>query len=184
MISKNLKEAYQQIHANTPFGKRSKLPKFFEKFLNTLDVNSVLDFGCGKGNLVKTLKEIYPNKTIIGIDPANPEFDNPLSKVDLILSTDVLEHIEPDFIDDTLKEIADNCKHTYHLISCAPAKLVLPDGRNAHLIQQSPEWWRKKFLDLGFKIHKEEYNEFEKYSKQLQKTLPVKNYFIMGSKNV
>lgn len=183
MISENYKKIYTEIHEKTKFGKRSKIPDFLAEFVENISPNSILDFGCGKGNLVEKLKEIHSKKDIIGFDPANPRFDFPLHPVDLIVSTDVLEHIEPDLIDITLKEIADNCTHTYHLISCAPAKLILPDGRNAHLIQETPDWWRKKFVDLGFSIYKEHYVEFEKFSKQLNKKLPVKNYFIMGSKN-
>lgn len=182
MISDSYKKIYTEIHDKTKFGKRSKIPDFLPVFIEKISPTSILDFGCGKGNLVEKLKEVYPKTNILGFDPANPKFDNLLSQVDLIISTDVLEHIEPNLIDQTLEEIADNCNHTYHLISCAPAKLILPDGRNAHLIQETPEWWRKKFLDLGFNIYKEHYVEFEKFSKQLNKKLPVKNYFIMGSK--
>lgn len=183
MISEEYKKIYTDIHAKTKFGKRSKMPDFLEKFIEKTKPVSIIDFGCGKGNLVTKLNEIYQNKSVVGVDPANPEYDVPLTKVDMIVSTDVLEHIEPNLINETLKEIADNCTHTYHLISCAPAKLILPDGRNAHLIQETPDWWRKKFLDLGFVIYKEHYVEFEKFSKQLNRKLPVKNYFIMGSKN-
>ena len=183
MISEEYKKIYTEIHAKTKFGKRSKIPDMLGGFIESIKPNSMIDFGCGKGNLVLKLKEIYPKKDIAGFDPANPEFDIPLKHVDLILSTDVLEHIEPNLIDETLKEIANNCTHTYHLISCAPAKLILPDGRNAHLIQETPDWWRKKFLDLGFKIYNEHYVEFEKFSKQLNRKLSVKNYYIMGSKS-
>lgn len=183
MISDEYKKIYIDIHSKTKFGKRSKMPDFLGEFIKLTNPISVVDFGCGKGNLVTKLKEIYQDKSISGYDPANPEFDIALQNVDMIVSTDVLEHIEPNLIDATLKEIADNCTHTYHLISCAPAKLILPDGRNAHLIQETPDWWRKRFLDLGFIIHKEHYVEFEKFSKQLNRKLPVKNYFIMGSKS-
>jgi hypothetical protein len=31
-------------------------------------------------------------------------------------------------------------------IACYPAKKHLPDGRNAHLIIESPDWWRTKIL--------------------------------------
>ena len=79
-----------------------------------------------------------------------------------------------------LQEIKEHSDYIYHLISCAPAKLILPDGRNAHLIQQEPDWWKQKHLDLGYEIIKEEYREFNKYSKQLGKHIPVKNYFIMA----
>jgi hypothetical protein len=100
----------------------------------------------------------------------------------MMISTDVLEHVEPTSIDETISLIGKTSKLQYHLISCAPAKLVLPDGRNAHLIQESPDWWRDKFIKEGFQILNEDYREFTKYSKQLKKEMIVKNYYIMIEK--
>lgn len=182
MITDGYKSILSEVHSKTKFGKRRKLPDFLEQYIQDKQPSTILDFGCGKGNLVDTLQEKYPFRNIHGFDPANPDFDIPLKKVDMIVSTDVLEHIEPNLIDETLKEIYDHSKFVYHLISCAPAKLILPDGRNAHLIQQTPTWWKQKFISLGYKIVKEHYVEFKKYSKQLKKNLPVKNYFIMAEK--
>jgi SAM-dependent methyltransferase len=182
MISEEYKNILSTIHANTKFGKRRKLPDHLADYIESKNPQSILDFGCGKGMLVDTLKEKYSNKTIYGFDPANPSFNKPIQEVDMIVSTDVLEHIEPIHIDATLKEIYDNCKTTYHLISCAPAKLILSDGRNAHLIQETPVWWKAKFESMGFKVTFEEYRDFKKYSKQLKKDLPVKNYFITAEK--
>jgi len=182
VITTEYKRVLTDIHSKTKFGKRRKLPAMLEDYIAEKKPNSILDFGCGKGNLVETLREKYPSKTILGFDPANPDYDKPLQPVDMIISTDVLEHIEPDFLAVTLKEIYDNSKFIFHLISCAPAKLVLPDGRNAHLIQESPDWWRKQFTDLGYKITKDQYTELTKFSKQLNKKLPVKNFYVMAEK--
>lgn len=182
MITDGYKNILSEIHSTTKFGKRRKLPDFLEEFINDKQPATILDFGCGKGNLVETLKEKYTFRDIYGFDPANPKYDTNLINVDLIVSTDVLEHIEPELLDATLNEIKQHSKYVYHLISCAPAKLVLPDGRNAHLIQETPTWWKQKFMNLGYKIIKEHYVEFEKYSKQLKRNLPVKNYFIIAEK--
>ena len=178
MISNKLKGVYTEIHRKTPFGKRSKIPKDLKKFIDRVNPSSILDFGCGKGNLVKTLKEDYPDKQVFGYDPANPEYDKEVPCVDMIISTDVLEHVEPEHIDETIAMLSLKGKFHYHLISCAPAKLILPDGRNAHLIQESPVWWKQKFNKAGFKILSEDYKEFEKFSKQLKRNLPVKNYTV------
>jgi hypothetical protein len=182
MISNSLKNIYRDIHKNTPFGKRAKVPPYLDEFIKIKQPNSVLDFGCGKGNLVKVLNELYPNKKIIGYDPANPEYDIPLPDVDMIISTDVLEHVEPEHIKTVLETLCIKSPLQYHLISCAPAKLILPDGRNAHLIQETPEWWRNKFTQAGVRVIKEDYKEFSKYSKQLRKEIPVKNFFIMAER--
>lgn len=179
MITSEYRKILADIHKQTPFGKRSKIPTYLKKFIKKYQPKSILDFGCGKGNLVKTLSEDYPNINVQGYDPANESFNNLPEQVDMIVSTDVLEHIEPEFIDDTIKLLAKTSKLHYHLISCAPAKLILPDGRNAHLIQESPDWWKHKFVNAGFRIIDEDYKEFYKYSKQLKKDLLVKNFFVM-----
>lgn len=179
MISDSLKQAYTEIHRNTPFGKRAKIPPYLKDFINDKKPSSILDFGCGKGNLVKVLSESYPDIKILGYDPANPEYDIAVPLVDMIISTDVLEHVEPANIKSVIELLHIKAPLQYHLISCAPAKLILPDGRNAHLIQETPDWWRNKFVNAGFRVIKEDYKEFSKYSKQLRKEIPVKNYFIM-----
>ena len=145
MITQKYKKILSEIHSNTKFGKRRKLPDFLEDFINDTQPATILDFGCGKGNLVETLKEKYTFRDIYGFDPANPEYDKNLVKVDLIVSTDVLEHIEPELLDQTLNEIKKHSKYIYHLISCAPAKLVLPDGRNAHVLLQDKFQWIETF---------------------------------------
>lgn len=183
MISDNLKKTYTEIHKNTPFGKRAKIPNHLNEFIQDCKPRSILDFGCGKGNLVKVLSASYPSIEIKGYDPANPEYDVPIKPVDMIISTDVLEHIEPDMIDTVITTMYENSRYQYHLISCAPAKLILPDGRNAHLIQETPEWWKNRFTHVNYSVIKEDYKEFKKYSKQLRKEMLVKNYFIMIQRN-
>lgn len=182
MISDDLKNIYTDIHKNTPFGKRAKIPLYLKEFIEEKNPKSILDFGCGKGNLIKTLQAVYPDKKIHGYDPANPEYDGVLPLVDMIISTDVLEHVEPENIESVIELLHIKSPLQYHLISCAPAKLVLPDGRNAHLIQETPVWWSSRFEEAGFRIIKEDYKEFSKYSKQLKKEIPVKNYFIMAER--
>jgi hypothetical protein len=61
---------------------------------------------------------------------------------------DVLEHIEPHLLDsvlDHLKSLA--VQALFATVHCGPAKKILSDGRNAHLIQQPPSWWLPKLMD-------------------------------------
>lgn len=108
---------------------------------------SILDFGCGKGSLINTLTEYFfvsDNKPIIaGYDPAVLEFcNNQYLSGDLVTCTDVLEHIEPDYLDDVLNTIWLRTNiHAYFAISLQPARMILPDGRNAHLLVNNKEWW-------------------------------------------
>ena len=185
MISEFLKKTYTELHKTTPFGKRAKFPKELAKFINDRGPQSILDFGCGKGRLIEKIKETYPNIDVTGYDPANPDFDRSIDdvRVDMIISSDVLEHVEPEYIDDTLNFLQTKSKFFYHLIACSPAKLILPDGRNAHLIVENDQWWRKSFLDLGYSIHKERFLEFEKIPKGSKQKMLIRKYFVMGETN-
>lgn len=184
MISDKHIKIYQDIHRSTPFGKRAKIPKHLDWFISKIKPKSICDFGCGKGNLLETLKTTY-GMDVQGYDPANPKYSKAIDdlQVDLLISCDVLEHVEPEYIDDTLKFLSTKSRYIYHLIALSPAKLVLPDGRNAHLIQESAEWWRDKFLNLSYTVIKEDYIEMIKTPKATKKPMLVKNYFIMAEIN-
>lgn len=183
MISEKYKKMLQTIHESTPFGKRVKFPKHLESFIDEIRPTSMIDFGCGKGRLIERIKETYPSITIRGYDPGNVKFSYPIENpVDLLMSTDVLEHIEPVYLDETLKFLSTKSRYVYHQIACSPAKLVLPDGRNAHLIIENQSWWRQKFLDLNYKIILEDWLEYTKFSKELQRDLLIKKYIIMAEK--
>jgi trans-aconitate methyltransferase len=184
MISKEYKKMLQNEHRRASFGKRAKMPRHLFDFIVHHAPRTILDFGCGKGKLVETLKDQFPDKIITGYDPANPKFDHSIDNkiYDLIYSSDVLEHVEPEFIDQTLAYLSTKSKYIYHLIALSPAKLILPDGRNAHLIQQTPEWWKQKFIDNGYTILKEEYTESIKDKPSMPKPMLVKKYIIIAKK--
>lgn len=61
---------------------------------------------------------------------------------------DVLEHIEPDCLDAVLDDMRRCTLNGIFLtIHCFPAGKTLPDGRNAHLIQQPTHWWLPKLCE-------------------------------------
>ena len=100
-------------------------------------IRSVLDYGCGKGYLAKELP--WP---IWEYDPCIAGKDETPKAADLVVCTDVLEHIEPDKLDVVLGDLRKVVKQLgYFTIHTGPAKKSLPDGRNTHLIQQPREWW-------------------------------------------
>lgn len=135
----------KKLHEGKAFGNRASIPDEVVRCIEHYNIESILDFGCGKGNVVMALKERFPNLKVYGYDPGREGFDVLPDKVDMIISTDVLEHVEPELLDETLQDLANRTnKVMYHLIACHPAKKSLPDGRNAHLIIEKPEWWREK----------------------------------------
>jgi trans-aconitate methyltransferase len=103
----------------------------------------MLDYGCGKGAILSHLQNKYPNIKIEGYDPAVVMFDKiSRQSYECIFSNDVLEHIEPDHIHKVLKHINElSTKYLWLRIDTVPARKVLPDGRNAHLIIENIDWW-------------------------------------------
>ena len=147
-------EQLQQIHKNVKkkkgFGGKVKDLGRFNFFLEKWNPTTVLDYGCGKGVITSTLQEQYPNIKFEGYDPAVQMFNIvPTKKFDCVFSNDVLEHIEPEYIDSVLTHILLLSNNYIWLrIDTKPARKILPDGRNAHLIQESPEWWTNKISKL------------------------------------
>jgi SAM-dependent methyltransferase len=100
----------------------------------------VLDYGCGKRLLEKGLG--FP---ISNYDPGIPGLDSPPEPADVVACIDVLEHIEPDLIGNVIDDLARVTRRVgYFEISTVPATKNLPDGRNAHLIVESPDWWAEQ----------------------------------------
>lgn len=135
--------------------KSAPIPQMLIDTIEKYKPKTILDFGCGKGMLVQRLSSMYPDITITGWDPSH---EVELSGLyDMIISTDVLEHVETDYVNDTIKDLcnrANVCQ--YHIIACYEATAVLPDRRNAHLTVMTPSWWQDKFLSNNAKIVKEQ----------------------------
>jgi FkbM family methyltransferase len=101
-----------------------------------------LDYGCGK----QTLAAALPDLRVIGYDPAVPGLDAPPQPADLVVCTDVLEHVEPELIDNVLDDLCRVAKKAaFVTVATRPAVKTLADGRNAHLTVQPLAWWRASF---------------------------------------
>jgi uncharacterized Rossmann fold enzyme len=115
-----------------------------KKLYEVTESKSILDYGCGKGMLAKNLE--FP---IFEYDPAISGKDSPPRPADLVICVDVLEHIEPDFLNAVLNDIS-RCtkKIAFLVISTRAAVKTLPDGRNTHLIQEKKDWWKEKLSNF------------------------------------
>jgi hypothetical protein len=95
-------------------------------------------------NLAKHLK-IDHRVTYQAYDPGVPRYAKPALPAEMVACIDVLEHIEPDLIDNVLDDLARLAEGVVFLsIDTGPAMKTLSDGRNAHLIQQPMSWWLPK----------------------------------------
>lgn len=157
MISNDYKAQLKQMHEERAAGKKwgttgaRNFGDYVTRFLEQRrgKIATVLDFGAGQRSL-----ERYVKNTAIDIhvkwtnyDPGQPGIDSlPEGSFDLIVSSDVLEHVEPEKIDDNIAWMKEHAsKALFHHIACDPCGLILPDGRNAHLITEDLSWWLDKF---------------------------------------
>jgi cyclopropane fatty-acyl-phospholipid synthase-like methyltransferase len=158
IIDSAYQQQLEQLHSAGKFNHGAKAYKIVRDFINEYKPTTLLDFGCGKGGLIATVSELHPDIKVSGYDPGNPDFKTlPSEPVDVVVSTDAIEHIEPAHLEATLKTIgALMTRCGCFRIACYPAKKNLPDGRNAHLIVQPPEWWREQLIaHMGVKIIRE-----------------------------
>lgn len=144
MISLDYQKQIQELQSRKKF--KSALKKYLcvKKFVETYNPISILDYGCAHGDLIKQLKLDFPTiKRIHGFDPGVKEFEVISEKsYDCLISNDVIEHIEPNLLDPTLQYMESLFeRYAWLIIACYPAKKKLPDGRNAHLIIENPDWW-------------------------------------------
>jgi methyltransferase family protein len=105
---------------------------------------SVLDYGCGHGMLIEELAKLSYTQMprFYGYDPGIPERSLLPVPHDMVISTDCLEHVEPDLLDNVLEHIKTlTTTVAYINVHTMAANAHLPDGRNAHLIQQPSGWW-------------------------------------------
>lgn len=116
--------------------------------IDKLEINHVLDYGCGsRQSLRKTLK---PSRsfTYQAYDPGWPKYAGDPIPAELVTCIDVLEHIEPEYLDKVLDHLEELTQVVlFATVHTGPAGKHLADGRNAHLIQQPMEWWLPKFTE-------------------------------------
>jgi FkbM family methyltransferase len=143
LITEQYRAEQTALHAKGNYGTASlQYGSTVAALLSQTGATSLLDYGCGsKRSLLQALR--LPESVVYeGYDPAVPEYSARPLPAEIVCCIDVLEHIEPEFLDNVLDHLAELCDpYGFFTIHSGPAQKVLSDGRNAHLTQQGPEWW-------------------------------------------
>ena len=144
-------ELQKQLHLNPDYGIASlSFAPIVAEIIKKANIKSLSDYGAGKKNLLLGLNnngikdiEYFP------YDPAFPEYGGPVAS-QLVCCIDVLEHIEPELIDNVIQDLSGIATNLgFFSIRMGPAIKILADGRNAHLIQMPCSWWlAKKLLNI------------------------------------
>jgi len=172
---KELLKAYEQLHLDERKFRGISLVPFAIDIYDTLQFNkcrSVLDYGCGKGipyhenrfrevdpknkipNFDKPLHKWWGIDELFLYDPAYPEHNKlPTKKYDMVICTDVLEHIPEEDLDWTIKELCDFANKTIFInVSTLLAKKTFKTGKykgeNVHVTVHNHEWWLNKISSV------------------------------------
>lgn len=168
LITAQYAQLNAQLHADRPdYGTSGRRwAPVVAALADAVKAKEILDYGCGK----QTLAAALADRQVLGYDPAVPALSKSPAPADVVVCTDVLEHVEPNCIDDVLDDL---CRVTARValitVATRPAIKTLADGRNAHLTVQPFTWWREHFLarfDI-IDVVEEEGNEFTLILKSL-----------------
>jgi hypothetical protein len=148
LISDEYRKQQEALHENPNYGVASvQYAPIVSEICNKLEVQHLLDYGAGKCRLFQNIKVGHKMK-LQAYDPGVPRLSTPPVPAEMVACIDVLEHIEPELLDNVLDDLARLTEAVCFLtVHTGPAVKVLPDGRNAHLTQQPLEWWLPKFWE-------------------------------------
>jgi len=122
-------------------------------YAREIGARAILDYGAGEATLRRDVRKLGWKGAFEDYDPALPLICRPPKPADLVVCTDVLEHVEPEKLPAVLDHLRLLMgKGGYFVIATRAANKLLPDGRNAHLQIQRPEWWVAELVNAGLRI--------------------------------
>ena len=160
MIDGLISEAYRaeqvRLHADPRGygGRGRKWADTVREVARTYGCVSMLDYGCGQGSLAVALAG--SGLQVAEYDPAVAGKDAPPAPADLVVCTDVLEHVEPERIWAVVGHLTSlSAKALFVVVSLVETAKTLSDGRQAHILLRSPEWWRELTAAHGLLLARE-----------------------------
>lgn len=147
LISPEYQALQQETHEDENYGIASQvLAPLVSNICNNLQIAEILDYGAGKCRLFEHLRVGHP-MSLQAYDPGIPDLAGRPSPSQLVCCIDVLEHIEPACLESVLDDLRQlTGQFAFITVGTLPAKRVLPDGRNAHLIVEDERWWLPKLM--------------------------------------
>lgn len=129
-------------------GSLKKHISYIKDVIKKNNIKTILDYGCGKATCHKNKStKVWNYDELFLYDPCVLEYNKkPIDKkFDLVICTDVLEHIPESDIDNILKElISYSNKLLFLSISTREADKKFFDNENVHLTIKNKDWWLDK----------------------------------------
>ena len=169
----DLIDSYKVLHQEEGKFKGISLVPLVPTLMSLVKENNcktLLDYGCGKAipydkNRCKEVDLRHPIQKLCNLksfdlyEPAYEKYTTlPNKKYDIVVCTDVLEHIAEQDIDYVLTEILSHSKKIVFLnISCQPALKHFKEGKfkgkNVHISVFDPSWWGHKIGNIWNKFN-------------------------------
>lgn len=106
---------------------------------------SVVDWGCGTS---KVAEKLWPEAKVILYDFAIEGIDDkPTGDHDVLICTDVMEHIPEEEVEGVLSEMRGLADTAIFVIHTGEAHNRLPNGENCHCTVRPENWWTARLLD-------------------------------------
>ena len=164
----DLLDSYKELHKEEGKFRGISLVPLVPTLINVIKENNsktLLDYGCGKAipyskkecksiGLKKPVQELCNLDSFALYDPAYPKYSKlTKKKYDIVVCTDVMEHIAEQDIDWVLKDILSHSKKAVFLnISCQPALKHFKEGKfkgqNVHVSVFHGTWWSDKVKNI------------------------------------
>ena len=169
LISESYREEQKKLHSTGTYGTAAKgYASLVTSIINRLEISHVLDYGCG--SLLSLYNSIKPDHKITyqAYDPGVEDYSGSPVPAEMVCCIDVLEHIEPDLLDNVLDDLKGLTQAVlFCTIHTGPAVKVLSDGRNAHLTQEPMNWWLPKL--------------WERFDLQTVQVTGEKNFYVIAN---
>jgi len=169
----DLIDSYKVLHQEEGKFKGISLVPLVPTLMSLVKENNcktLLDYGCGKAipydkdrckevDLRHPIQKLCDLKSFDLYDPAYEKYATlPDKKYDIVVCTDVLEHIAEQDIDYVLTEILSRSNKIVFLnISCQPALKHFKEGKfkgkNVHISVFDPSWWGHKIGNIWNKFN-------------------------------
>ena len=164
----DLIDSYKVLHEEEGKFKGISLTPLVPTLINVTKENNcktLLDYGCGKAipydkdrckevGLKNPVQELCNIESFDLYDPAYDKYaELPDKKYDIVVCTDVLEHVAEQDIDYVLTQILSRSNKVVFLnISCRPAVKHFKEGKfkgkNVHISVFDPSWWGHKIGNI------------------------------------
>jgi len=149
-ISEKYKKIQSELHFSDKYYGRASIEfsPIVAGIMDHFKIDKISDYGAGKKRLLDALTKLKKSPRLyFPYDPVFPEYGNP-KPADLVCCIDVLEHIEPELLDNVLEELKNITTNLgFFTVHLGPSRKILSDGRNAHINIMPMDWWLNKFSE-------------------------------------